>query len=151
MSDRRQVDLPNFSNSEGACPCGCHELPGDEVMICAQALVFALSRKLGKRVQCRLSCGARCHKHDADVQAIEAAAGRETSTDSQHPKLAAVDCTFWAQDECGAWHQIDNTTVALLAISSGLFGGVGYLRYLKNRVNLVHLDVRHAGGTVATW
>jgi hypothetical protein len=150
MVDRRQAYLANFRNDEGACQCGCKMLPNDEIMIAAQAFCAILSRKLGKQIQCRISSGARCKSRDAEIQAAVARAGGTPSTDSQHVHGTAIDCTFWAQDR-GAWQQIENAVVSLTATNSGLFGGVGHKYYVQHGLNLVHLDVRHAGGTIATW
>jgi len=123
--------------------------PGDEIMTAVQAFCSILARKLGRRIQCRITSGARCKAHDAAVQAAVARAGGTPSTDSQHTHGTAIDATFWAFDR--DWQQIDNSTVAAVAQSCGLFGGVGHKYYVRQRLNLVHLDVRHAGGTVATW
>lgn len=150
MTDRRQVWLPNFRNDEGACECGCRAVPSDELMTCVQALIYALTRKYGNAVQCRITGGSRCPKHDDDVQAAVARAGGKPSTDSQHRHNAAIDCTFWIRQQ-GGWAQISNDIIAGVAIASGLFGGVGLNTYKRQGLNLVHLDVRHAGGTVATW
>ena len=139
----RVVALKNFSANEGDCRCGCGMKVADGILIRMQSFIFMLSRIYRKPVRVMISSGARCWKRN------EATPG--SAKYSLHLEGRAVDCIFQIQKN-GEWEQIPNEDVAALARRSGLFGGVGYIKYASQGQNLIHLDDRETeDGTVVYW
>lgn len=136
---RRSVPLKNYSDTEGACKCGCGERPTDELMVCLQAFIFLLERETGCSVKHLTTSGSRCKTDNARVKG---------ASDSRHLHNDAMDGTFH-EFRGGVWRQIPNREVAHLAQRCGLFSGVGFLKYEKLGQNLVHLDCRP--GALVVW
>lgn len=136
---RRTVVLQNYAIDEGACKCGCGMQLQDELLLVQQAFNAVLSRAYGAPIRHVLTSGARCAKHNAEV-------GGES--DSQHVGGGATD-GYWEYKHRGKWIRMEPQDVAAAAVKSGLFGGVGYRRYLKAGTNIVHLDIRP--GPAVVW
>lgn len=142
VKPRRVVRCPNFAVDEGACSCGCGAGLEDAIVIGLQAIAFYFARRYGCEVQVRVSSGRRCKaKNDATPG---------SAMFSRHLTGEAADITVW-QKVRGGWGQIPNSEVEQVARHSGLFGGVGYAKYAKEKQNLVHLDVRPGGFPPVTW
>lgn len=137
---RRTIETENFSEREGECKCGCGMQLGDKIVLLLQAFVHVVERNVDAEVECIINSGARCPKHN------KAEGG---ATDSRHLHGDAVDVIFRRRNG-GVTVQIPNTVIAKLAISSGLFGGVGSIQYQRESRNLVHLDAR-PGDNVTVW
>lgn len=138
-SPRRMIPLKNYSESEGACRCGCGAIVADDLMIRLQAFVFLLERETGCSVKHQTTSGSRCRADNARVGG---------ASDSRHLHNDAMDGTFH-EFRGGQWRQIPNREVAHLAIRCGLFTGVGFLKYEKTGENCVHLDCRP--GQLVQW
>ena len=139
----RIVSLKNFSANEGDCRCGCGMKLADGILVRTQSFIFMLSRIYRCPVRILLTSGARCWKRN------EATPGHAKY--SLHLEGRAIDCIFQMYRD-GKWTQIPNEDVAALARRSGLFGGVGYMKYAQQGDNLIHLDDRETeDGTVTYW
>lgn len=131
----RTVTLPNFTREdELKCKCGCGMDVQPALLIALQAFIFFLSRVFQCPVRLIPSSGARCQSRN------DATEGHAQF--SYHLKALAVDGVFQMQTKEGSWRQIDNSDVGALANKSGLFTGIGYMRYKAEGKNLVHLDIR---------
>lgn len=143
MKPRRIVPLVNYSEHEGECKCGCGLPISDEAAICLQAFIYVLERHYGCRVRHVTKegeiYGSRCPKHNADEKGAK---------DSRHIHADAAD-GYFERLYNGKWAQIPNSEIFTLAKQSGLFGGIGYMKYVKAKKNLVHLDTRP--GPLVTW
>ena len=136
---RRTVALPNYSEFEGDCRCGCGMAQDNDAMIIFQAFVFMLQRKYGCKVVHEETSGARCQKHNA---------AEGGASDSRHLHKDAFDSRFY-KNIGGKRIRIPNREIAAAAIASGLFGGVGYMKYEKTGEDIVHLDCRP--GALVQW
>ena len=138
---KRQVECPNYSTTEGNCKCGCGMTMTGEIVLALQAFVRSLERMLGAQVRHLITSGARCKaRNDATPGAAK---------DSRHTHGDAVDGYFEHSDDNGKhWHRMDSRDVALVAVKTGLFGGVGWMRYSRSS-GIVHLDTRP--GKTVTW
>lgn len=136
----RLVPTPNYGTHEGLCPCGCGLGMADELVICLQAFNSVLRRAWGVPIRHILTSGARCAAHNAKTP--------KASPTSQHVHGLAVD-GFYEMQRSGRWERIDNADVAMAAVKSGIFGGVGYREYARDGRNIVHLDIRQ--GPCLTW
>lgn len=138
-TDHRLVELKNVLDNEGYCSCGCGKGCTPELLVTLQAFVYVLERKYGLKTRVFWS-GARCQKkNDATKGAAQY---------SLHLTGEAADCRF-EQYDGARWEKIPSVQVAALAISSGLWGGVGYKKYLP-KPGHVHLDVR-SGKNPVVW
>ena len=117
-SRRRFVALENFSDTEGACQCGCGKVPTEEIMLRLQAFIRALEVVAGPHIKCQINSGYRCAKHNAKVGG---------AADSRHLHGDAVDVVFFREGGT----QIDNADVASVARHCMLFSGIGYLDFAK--------------------
>jgi uncharacterized protein YcbK (DUF882 family) len=138
-SPRRLIPLRNYSETEGACRCGCGERPTDDLMIRLQCFVLFLERETGCSVKHLTTSGSRCKTDNARVGG---------ASDSRHLHNDAMDGTF-QEFRGGQWRQIPNREVAHYAQRCGLFSGVGFLKYEKSGENCVHLDCRP--GALVVW
>jgi hypothetical protein len=91
--------------------------------------------------------GARCLAHNATLK--DANGNRLSADTSTHVGGHGSDGYFDREIAPGKWEPISSQDVALAAIKSGLFGGVGYLLYLKGPTKHVHLDER--SGPTKIW
>jgi hypothetical protein len=143
---KRTVELSNYSTGEGACRCGCGLQMRDELVLALQAFNAILARVYGAPIRHTDISGARCLKHNATL--VDAKGNRISSDTSQHVQGIAVD-GHWEYLHLKKWRRIDPTDVAMAAVKSGLFGGVGYVRYMREGSNIIHLDLR--AGPAVTW
>jgi len=152
------VKLRNIYLHEALCRCKCGLRPSDLLLVCIQAFIYRLERKLGRKVRAIFSSMARCPGHNADEGG---------TSDSRHTVIGRIgdgrpdasDCKFQVSDNGLSWTFLDSDFVAEEAIASGLFGGVGWKRYKlpwtdRNKVEhkpsrIIHIDCRP--GPLATW
>lgn len=158
MQSRRTVKLPNFHFKEGDCKCGmCGKPVAEDVMISLQAFIFQLERFFKTKIRCRITSGGRCEKHQRVAYKIldtnkptpgSYHMGQSRSDVGQPSK--AVDTEF-EQLVNGEWEKIAKADIALLAIGSGLFNGVGHKAYSGEY--MVHLDrgATRANGSTREW
>jgi hypothetical protein len=139
VSEKRRVTLNNYRDNEGACQCGCGLQMTDDMVLSLQAFNGILARLYGAPIRHVDISGARCLKHNATL--VDANGNRISSDTSQHCAGIAAD-GHWQYQHHGKWQNIDPTDVAMAAVKSGLFGGVGYVRYMREGSNIVHLDLR---------
>lgn len=140
MSEKRRVTLDNYSDGEGQCKCGCGLQLTDDLVLALQAFNSVLARLYGAAVRHIITSGARCLRHNQTL-------GNSSDT-SRHINGTACD-GHWEYQHRVVWHRIEPADVAMAAVRSGLFGGVGYLRYMREGTNIVHLDLRP--GPAVTW
>jgi uncharacterized protein YcbK (DUF882 family) len=136
---RRYVGMSNYSITEGSCSCGCGSRMQDDIVLALQAFVTILHRTYGAPIRHLITSGARCKQHNAEVGG---------SPTSQHLEGKACDGVFQQKLE-NHWLPLDILDVGQLARKSGLFGGIGYLEYLRHGKHFIHLDVR--GGSTIVW
>ena len=136
---RRYVGMPNYSIAEGQCSCGCGARMQDDIVLALQGFITILKRTYGAPIRHLVTSGARCKAHNAEVGG---------SPTSQHLDGKACDGVFQQRLE-GHWLPLDLIDVGQLARKSGLFGGVGYLEYIRHGKHFIHLDVR--GGSTVVW
>lgn len=137
---KRTIELMNYSDGEGDCKCGCGLPISAEMVLCLQAFNAVLSRIYGAPIRHDITSGARCLKHNSQTPGA--------SPSSKHIHGDACD-GHWSYKHRGKWVRIESSDVAMAAVKSGLFGGVGYLRYQREGTNIVHLDIRP--GPTVTW
>jgi len=117
------VNIPNFSNSEIECKCGCgYRFIKDKLLIHLQALRDMLSFSSGYPVRLMITSGCRCKKHNKSVGGVE---------NSRHVTGEAVD--VYSPD-------VDLEQLFSYAIVSNLFSTM--ILYEKSK--FVHLDIREA-------
>ena len=139
MSNHRLIALPNIVDGEGFCSCGCGMDCTQELLITLQAFVFAIERERGKKVRV-LWHGARCKsKNNATPGA---------AMFSEHMTGNAADCVFEEMDG-SRWRKIDSQAIAAIAITSGLWGGIGWRKYHPTPGH-IHLDIR-PGKKAVIW
>jgi hypothetical protein len=80
-------------------------------------------------------------KHNASL--VDAKGNRISSDSSRHVGGHAAD-GHWEYWDGKDWTRIDSRDVAALAQKSGLFGGVGWIRYIHEGTRIVHLDERES-------
>lgn len=140
MADpRRCVPLANYGVTEGSCACGCGARMQDDIVLALQAFITILHRTYGAPIRHLVTSGARCKAHNIEVGG---------SPTSQHLEGKACDGVFQQRLE-SHWLPLDILDVGQLARKSGLFGGVGYLEYLRHGKHFIHLDVRP--GSTVVW
>jgi hypothetical protein len=150
MAKIEQVSLKlrNIYLHEALCRCGCGLRPSDVILVCLQAFVYHLERKLGRKVSVIISSMARCPSHNSHEGGV---------ADSRHTVIGrigdgrpdAADCRFRVSDDNGkSWSFLDSDFVAREAADSWLFGGIGWKKY-KDTSKIIHLDCRP--GPLATW
>lgn len=137
---KRGILLKNYGIDEGKCACGCGQSLQDDTVLALQAFISVLERVYGASVRHLITSGARCARHNAATPGA--------SPDSQHVGGGAADGYFEYLHRA-VWKRIEPSDVASLAVKSGLFGGVGYLRYAREGSHIVHLDTRP--GPTKTW
>ena len=158
---RIPLRLRNILIVEAFCRCGCLLRPSDMILVSAQALAYRIERKLGYPVLLEISSMARCPKHNAD----EGGVPDSRHTVKETPEGIVEDGRPDAIDfrvkifKNGAWEYLDSSFVAEEAIHSGLFGGVGHVRYLRSWTDkagkvhdaslIVHADCRP--GRLTIW
>jgi hypothetical protein len=89
----------------------------DRMVLFLQALVFALARELGGDIRCHITGPARCPAHNK----TEGGVG-----DSDH--IGGNGADVWFSRDGKRIHPRD---VGPIAIRTGLFGAVGYVKYQK--------------------
>lgn len=136
------VALPNFSEGEAQCKCGCGKDTSPTLMVKVQALVFRLERKTGRRIRCMVNSGARCKIHNTKVYhgvyTPSYHMGRDKVDNGVGMPGAAIDVLMQYERE-GKWENLDKEFVANEAIAMNIFGGVGYKIYGASE-QFVHLD-----------
>lgn len=140
MNEKRRITLNNYRDGEGSCKCGCGLQLTDDMALTLQAFNAVLARAWGAPIRHIITSGARCLAHNRTL-------GNSSDT-SRHINGTACD-GHWEYQHNGAWHRIDSSDVALSAVRSGLWGGVGHLRYAREGSFIVHLDLRP--GPAVTW
>jgi len=137
------VPLPNFSEIEADCSCGCGKKTSPTLMVKVQALLFRVTQKTGRKVRAIVTSGARCERQNTKVYG-------GTPTNSYHMGSkkkdlgsafngAAIDVVIQFQEEDGTWQAFDKEFIAHEALNMGIFGGIGYKIYGYSH-NFVHLD-----------
>lgn len=137
---KRTIVCENYSSTEGRCRCGCGEDLRDDLILALQAFCGILRRYYAAPVRHLITSGSRCTKHNMTTPGA--------SKDSQHINGAAADGYFEIMNR-GKWQRLEPQELAMIAIKSGLFGGVGYQRYMRDGSGIIHLDVRE--GATTTW
>lgn len=141
---RRKVELPNFSEHEGTCSCGCGKRVSDDLMLRLQMLVFRMSVAFNAKVTCVITGGARCLKKQADVYK-----GKDPVPTSYHTGIkrdgegdsAAVDVKFFCNTSKYGVAPVRREVAALAAKQSNLFGGVIHKLYDGDNSEFIHLDM----------
>lgn len=141
---RRKVELPNFSEHEGECSCGCGKKVSDNLMLRLQMLVFRMSVAFNAKVTCVITGGARCLKKQAEVYkgkdpiptSYHTGKNRDGEGDSE-----AVDVKFFCHSSKYGAVPVRREAAALAAKQSNLFGGVIHKRYEGDDSEFIHLDM----------
>jgi uncharacterized protein YcbK (DUF882 family) len=141
--NRRIVPLHNFHALEGNCKCGCGMEVDPQLMLKLQAFIYILERTLNTEIQCIITSGARCIKHNTKTyNGIKTSSFHCGIKRGDTPEMygAAVDCVFKAK-QGDEFVVLPKDAIAEYAITSGLFGGVGWKKYHPTLAQFIHLDL----------
>lgn len=142
------VGMENFHSTELDCSCGCGKKTHPKLGLLLQAFIYILEAIYGTSVKCIVHSGARCKAKHSSISDDETSFHMGLTRLDEGPG-AAVDCHFEmliAGKGLPKWVVIPKNEVAKHAITSKLFGGVGWKIYPKIW-RMVHLDM----GNVRIW